>query len=279
MQKIGFSLDGKYSVPMPDVIRLLQGSGFDTVSPLWQRDVCLDDVVNTAVRCGLTLQSLHGPLRGLPGMWSRDPACSATIFQDLLCAADACAAYGIPLLVVHSWNGIDYTFREEELYFGNFDQLVEHAIGKGLQIAFENLEGAEYLDALMERYRGCDGVGLCWDSGHERCYTPSRDFLKKYGDRLLMTHLNDNFGVTHPEGLLQGTDDLHLLIGDGNTDWGHTVDRLKQAKPQDILNFEFKIRPKGDRCTTDLYGKWALEQYFPQAYQSACTVAARYFKQ
>lgn len=269
MQKIGFSMDGKYSLPMPDVVRLLCDSGFDAISPLWQRDVRLDDVVNAAVQCGLTLQSLHGPLRGLPGMWN---TASDQITEDHLAAVDCCATYSIPLLVVHSWTGVDYTFSENELYFGHFDQLVERAQKNGIQIAFENLEGAEYLDALMKRYSDCDVVGLCWDSGHERCYTPTRDFLKDYGHRLLFTHLNDNLGVTHPEGVLQGTDDLHLLIGDGNTDWKRTIDRLKNAKPQEILNFEFKIRPKGDRCKLDLYSKLPLEQYFQEAYRRACRV-------
>lgn len=278
MQKIGFSLDSKYSAPMPEVVRLLRECGFDAVSPLWQRDASLNDVVNTAVRCGLILQSLHGPLRGLPGMWSSEEACSAAILQDHLWAVDACAAYDIPVLVVHSWTGIHYTFREDDLHFDNFDRLVERAHSKGIKVAFENLEGAEYLDALMQRYRDCETVGFCWDSGHERCYTPARDFLKKYGARLLMTHLNDNLGVTHPEGVLQGTDDLHLLIGDGNTNWAATIGRLQQAKGQEILNFEFKIRPKGDWCTMDLYSKWPLEQFFTEAYQRACRVTTSYFE-
>jgi len=273
MQKIGFSLDGKYYAPMTEVIQMLRDSGFDAVSPLWQRDICLDDAVNTAVRCGLTLQSLHGPLRGLPGMWNAAPD---QIAEDHLAALDCCAGYGIPLLVVHSWTGVDYTFSKDSLYFGHFDRLVERAVSKGVRIAFENLEGEEYLDALMERYKGLDAVGLCWDSGHERCYTPKRDFLKKYGDRLLITHLNDNFGVTDPAGTLRGTDDLHLLIGDGNTDWVSVMDRLKMATPQQILNFEFKTRPKGDRCVMDLYSKLPLQEFFQKAYESTRSIANDY---
>lgn len=269
MVKIGFSLQENSSLPAPDVIRLLSEVGFDAVSPLWQRDTPLDDTVAAATRYGLTLQSLHGPLRGLPLMWQDAPA---EIAQEHIAAVDSCAAWGIPLLVVHSWTGIDYNFREDTLYFGHFDRLVDRAVSKSIQIAFENLEGAEYLDALMQRYQNCDAVGLCWDSGHERCYTPTRDFLKDYGHRLLITHLNDNLGVAHPQGQLQGTDDLHLFIGDGNTDWNATMERLQQAKKQEILNFEFKIRPKGNRCKLDLYSKLQPEQYFQEAYRRACRV-------
>ena len=277
MGKIGFSLQSSYSAPMVEVIGLLREVGFEAVSPLWQRDVSLADTVRAAERQGLVLQSLHGPLRGLPGMWDRDATRSAAISQDLLRAADDCAAYGFPLLVVHSWSGLDYTFREDSLYFDNFDRLVERAHRNGIQIAFENLEGPEYLAALMTRYEQDPAVGLCWDCGHELCYTPSWDFLKRFGHRLIMTHLNDNCGVTSPDGQLQGTDDLHLLPFDGIVNWEQTVERLKQARPQQILNFELKIRPKGDRCKLDLYSHIPLAQYLAQAYKTACRAAAGYF--
>ena len=272
MQKIGFSLQSSYSLPMTDVLRLLRDIGFHAVSPGWTRDGILHTILETAAQCGLCIQSIHGPLRGLPSMWSRDDA--ASLLRDFMDAADVCAAYDIPILVVHAWTGLDYTFHKDTLYFDNFDRLVAHAHNQGVQIAFENLEGPEYLAALMDRYADCPDVGFCWDSGHEHCYTPSWDFLKLYGDRLLMTHLNDNFGITDPNGILRGTDDLHLLPFDGNLDWTDSIHRLKQARPQEILNFEFKIRPKGDRCTADLYSKLPLAQYLATAYQRASRVAA-----
>ena len=270
MQKIGFSLQSNYPAAMPEVLTLLRAVGFDAVSPPWQRGGDLSGTVDAALRCGLTLQSLHGPLRGLDKMWNRDAVQSTPILEELLCAADDCATYGFPLLVVHAWTGLDYTFRESALCFDNFDRLVERAQKNGIRIAFENLEGPEYLAALLERYRDTEAVGLCWDSGHELCYAPNWDFLKEYGHRLLMTHLNDNLGITHPEGRLQGTDDLHLLPYDGIAHWSQILGRLKQAKPQEILNFELKIRPKGDRCTMDLYSQLPLEQYFAEAYARAC---------
>lgn len=276
MAKIGFSLQSSYVQPMPEVLNMLAGLGVHAVSPLWQQNQSTEDLVNHAVRCGLTIQSLHGPLRGLADLWDPDENHSRLILQHLLQSVDDCASLDIPVLVVHSWTGLQYTFSRETLFFDNFDRLVSYAGEQGVQIAFENLEGPEYLSALMDRYTGIPSVGFCWDSGHELCYTPDQDFLTLYGDRLLMTHLNDNLGITHPDGLLQGTDDLHLLPFDGMTDWTQTVTRLKQARHQDILNFEFKIRPKGDRCTHDLYSQIPLEQYLTNAYIQSSKVAALY---
>lgn len=277
MEKIGFSLQDSYCIPMGDVLHLLRNIGFSAVSPTWHREHDLDSLVNTAVQQGLRIQSLHGPLRGIPNLWSRDSSRFGPLLQDFLDTADACAVYGIPLMVVHSWSGLDYSVPESELFFGNFDLLVNHAASKGIRVAFENLEGPQYLDALMAHYEGNPHVGFCWDSGHERCYTPHRNFLQNYGDRLIMTHLNDNLGVTDPDGQLRGTDDLHLLPGDGILHWDAAVEALRQARKQEILNFELKIRPKGDRCTLDLYSKLSLDEYFTAAYQRACRISSAYF--
>lgn len=277
--KFGFSLQEKYALPMPDVVDLLADTGFCAISPGWQRDVDPEDTVRRACSRHMILQSLHGPLRGMPAMWSRDPETAKPILQDLLDSATACADLGFPLLVVHPWNGVDYTFSPEGLCFDHFDALVIHAEKLGIRVAFENLEGPEYLAALLERYGHCRTVGYCWDSGHELCYTPGWDFLAHYGDRLCMTHLNDNLGVTDPAGRLQGTDDLHLLPFDGIVDWKDTVKRLKSAKKQKILNFELKIRPKGNRCKLDLYSQMPLEAYFREAYRRACQALEDYFRE
>ena len=277
MVKFGFSLQESYALPTAQVIGLLADAGFCAVSPGWQKDGDLEEIVRCAGQRNMAIQSLHGPLRGMPAMWSKDRETARPILQDLLQSAADCARFDIPLLVVHPWNGVNYTFPQEDLFFDHFDALVAQAEKAGIRIAFENLEGAEYLDALMARYAHCNTVGYCWDSGHELCYSPGADFLGRYGDRLIMTHLNDNMGVTDPSGRLQGTDDLHLLPGDGIVNWENTVRRLKDAAKQEILNFELKIRPKGDRCKLDLYSRIPLQQYFQEAYRRACHATAGYW--
>jgi len=271
MRKFGFSLQDNYILPMMEVLKLLADAGFCAVSPGWKRGGDFEDSVRQARKLGLTVQSLHGPLRGMQAMWGDDPG---SLLDDLLDSAADCARLEIPLLVVHPWNSIGYTFREESLHFEHFDKLVAHAENLGIQIAFENLEGPEFLVALMERY---NSAGFCWDSGHELCYAPGWDFLSRFGDRLVMTHLNDNMGVTNPSGHLQGTDDLHLLPYDGIINWDDAIRRLKAARKQDILNFELKIRPKGDRCVLDLYSQMSLKAYFQEAFSRARDAVGNYY--
>lgn len=277
MMKFGFSLEKSYALPMPQVMDLLAEAGFCAVSLSWKRDDNLAELVQLAQARNLHVQSLHGPIRTVANLWSNDPEVAQPALQDFLDAAEDCARYGIPILVVHTWYGKDYTFCRENLCYSQFDTLVDHAEKLGVAIAFEHLEGPEFFAELMDRFRDHPTVGFCWDSGHECCYNRGWDFLRHYGDRLIMTHLNDNLGLTSPDGRLISTDDLHLFPGDGVIDWQDALQKLKASKKQEILNLELKIRPHGDRCALDLYSGIPLEQYFQKAYENACRVVGAYF--
>ena len=179
-------------------------------------------------------------------------------------------------MVVHTWIGFQYTFCETAFGFRNFGQLVKKAQEYGVVIAFENTEGEEFLDALLEYFQRNEAVGFCWDSGHELCYNHSRDLLAKYGDRLCMTHLNDNLGISRFDGEIFWTDDLHLLPYDGIADWDYNIHRLRKSKQLDILNFELNINSKPGRHENDIYGLMTMEQYLAEAYKRACRIAYRY---
>ena len=279
MVKLGFSVQGNYGLSMDQVMTLLAEAGFSAISLGWKRDEDLEETVRLAKAHNLELQSLHGPVRGIAALWNPDPEIYGPLFQDFMQAITDCAKFGAPLLVVHSWYGKEYTFCKDTLYFDNFEALVAHGTRLGVSIAFEHLEGPEYFAALMDHFKDNPDVGFCWDSGHECCYNPGWDFLRDYGDRLIMTHLNDNLGVEDPGGRSQSTDDLHLIPGDGIIDWDSALQKLKASRHQEILNLELKIRPYGDRCRLDLYSQIPIESYFREAYQKALGILGSYFEE
>ena len=128
----------------------------------------------------------------------------------------------------------------------------------------------------MEHFDGNDTVGFCWDSGHELCYNRSEDLLARFGDRLIMTHLNDNLGISRFDGKIFWTDDLHLLPYDGIADWDYNVMRLKKSAYLPIFNFELKINSIPHRHENDVYGRMPLIEYFAEAYKRACRIAYNY---
>ena len=275
-QKIGISLSKTWKLPLEEVLPLIRATGFDAVSPVWSPKEDLSVTVRMANECGLEVQSLHAPFGQVVHMWSREEELCAPARQELLTALEDCARCGIPVLVAHVWKGFDYIFQPEDIFFGNFDLVVDVAQEKGVKIAFENTEGEEYLNALMAHFEGNETVGFCWDAGHELCYNDSRDLLAQYGNRLLMTHLNDNLGTSRFDGKIFWTDDLHLLPYDGIADWPYNIDRLRKANKQEYLNFELVTVSKPGRHENDAYDQMPFQQYLAEAYKRACRIAYGY---
>lgn len=275
-QKLGMSIGNKYSIPTTEIIKMLKSIGFDAISPEWEPNLDLKMIVDTAKTCEMAIQSLHAPFLGSANMWSKDNAVSESALAELMMALEDCHKYNIPILVVHTWIGFDNIPEPTDEGFENYGRLIDKACEYGIKIAFENTEGDEHLFALMEHFKDNSCVGFCWDSGHEMCYNHSMDLLKKYGDRLIMTHLNDNLGISRFDGKTYYTDDLHLLPFDGVADWDYNVERLQKSTLQEYLNFELTTVSKPNRHENDCYGAMSYEQYFTEVYKRACRIAYKY---
>jgi len=277
-QKIGISMDNSYGISNTDVVKMLSQIGFDAISPEWEYHIDMKEFFDAAKEYGVEIQSFHAPFAKAADMWSKDPAISVPAKQELLDCLEDCHRYNVPVMVVHTWIGFEYEFEATEEGFKNHEEVVAKAAEYGVKIAYENTEGEEYLYALMEHFAGNETVGFCWDSGHEMCYNHSQDLLDRFGDRLIMTHLNDNLGISRFDGYTFWTDDLHLLPYDGIADWDYNIERMRNAKHLDSLNFELNIMSKPERHENDIYGQMSLELYFTEAYKRACKIAYRYAK-
>lgn len=276
MPEIGFSLQPQYDLPIARVISLLKDAGFSGVSPVWSPECDLASLIACLGDHNMTIHSLHAPRKGVASLWQPDSPESSQAQKNIISCLNCCKDLAIPIMVLHCWHGLHYTFPNSPLDFRFFDNLVGHAEKQGVSIAIENLEGEEYLQALMDRYADSSHVGFCWDSGHDHCYPHKTDFLASYGHRLIMTHLNDNWGLRDPNGVPSGTDDLHFLPYDGNLDWDSAMDRLSKAAGQDILNFEFKVRSKSTNPSDLIYTQMTLEQFIHTAGQRAKKIAKLY---
>ena len=274
-QKIGIAVGGNVT---DELIKLIKNIGFEAIS-FDHGEICnVERMVNTARREGLTVEYLHSDFGGAAKMWSENEKEAAESVKSLLYDLEVCRKCGIEKMIVHVWIGFEYTFGETKYGFENYEKIVNKAKEHGVKICFENTEGQEYLYALMDHFKNDGTVGFCWDSGHEMCYNYSQDLLKDFGDRLLVTHLNDNLGISRFDGVTYWTDDLHLLPYDGVADWDYNVERLKNSKKLDILNFELGRKSKPNRHENDAYTKMSDEEYFTEAYKRACKIAYRYSK-
>ena len=275
-QKISISLGNRYKEKTAALIPVVKKAGFDGVSPEWEKGDDLCAIVDAAKREGLALVSLHAPYGGAADLWSEDENVARPVLDELLLSLSDAHKYGFPLLVLHVWIGFGEEPAPTDAGLARLSLLAARAKELGVRLAFENTEGDRHLDAVLSHFAGDDTVGYCFDSGHEMCYNRSRDLLALYGDRLLVTHLNDNLGISRFDGEIFWTDDLHLLPYDGIADWDNTVARLKRSRPLAYLNFELSMVSKPGRHENDGYGKLPVEEYFALAYARACRIAWKY---
>ena len=263
---------------MGEMLQIIKNVGFEGISPVWEAGGDLADVVKIAEKLDLEIQSLHAPFGRAADMWSCDEDVFAPVKAELKEVIDDCARFHIPVVVAHVWIGFDYQFDASSLNYDHFEEIVRYAAERNVKIAFENTEGIEYLRALMAHFKGNESVGFCWDSGHEMCYNYSEDILGEFGSCLMITHLNDNLGISRFDGKIHWTDDLHLLPFDGIADWDDHIRRLRMARRLPMLNFELNVASKPNRHENDVYEKMDPVQYFTEAYKRACKIAYRYSK-
>lgn len=268
--KLCLGTSGQFGISVEEQIRLFKKTGFEGFFSGWDND--LKKYRKVADEEGLIFQSVHAPFGNAAKMWNDDENAKQAIDELVRCVRD-CAEVNVPILIVHPFIGFEKNNVPTQEGIENFGIVVEEAKRDNVKIAFENVEGEEYLKALMDAFATYENVGFCWDTGHEQCYNRGKDMLSLYGDRLIATHINDNLGVSDFDGKIFWTDDLHLLPFDGIIDWKRAVERLNNCGYNDILTFELNKFGKPNRHENDKYAKMTIEEYIAECYIRACKVA------
>lgn len=262
------------STPISEQIRILKKVGFEAFATSLFSDGDHAEYRRIADECGIEYEYIHAPFTNAAKMW--DDGADEFVRELTLCV-DTCAKYHVPKMVVHAYIGFEPASEIPEprrsIGIKNYRAVCEYAKELGVKVAIENTEGEEYLEALMSALSDLDNVGFCWDTGHQMCYNFDRDMASLYGDRLLVTHLNDNLGVRDVSGKITWLDDLHLLPFDGIGDFDLIARRIAESAPLDTLMFELNKNNRPDRMCNTKYEIMSTEEYFTEAYIRACKVA------
>ncbi len=219
---------------------------------------------------GLYFQSVHSPFKRVHKIWE-DCEEGETVIDELIDCITECAACGVPIVVIHPIIGMD-KHTPTELGIARFRHLADEAQKLGIMLAFENVEGIEYLEKIIADLGAHPAVAFCWDTGHEMCYNSCMDVPALYGDKLICTHLNDNMGQTDPN-VVTWLDDSHLMPFDGIADWQGIAARLDRAGYSGELTFEMSLNSKPGKNTHDIYKHLDIYGYFAQLHDRAMQFA------
>lgn len=272
-QKLCLGLMGGPGGSASEQIAELKEVGYDAFFTGWRKGIRVAEIAAAAKEAGMIYQSIHVGWDHAAHMWHGGKEEYEAGIAEMTGCLEDCARAEVPIMVAHAFVGFkDHTPTQQGLE--TFGRVVRAAERLGVQVAFENTEGEEYLDALLKAFWNDKTVGFCWDSGHEMCYNHSRDLLACYGEKLICTHLNDNLGISNFDGETAVRDDLHLLPFDGIADWRRNAERLDACGYRGILTFELSTHSKPHRHENDKYMRMPRPEYLAETYNRACRVAA-----
>ena len=271
--KLGINAEAYSKATIEENIPAIANAGFDAFFTEWTLDAPIKEWAKIGEKNGLIYQSIHAPFKYVNQIWYGSDAGKEYV-ELLKKCVDDCVSVNVPLMIIHPFIG----FKEHEpteIGLEFYGKIIDHAEKKGILLGFENVEGEEYLAAIMERYRDNSTVRFCWDTGHEQCYNLGKDMMALYGDRLAGTHFNDNKGCIDKNDITW-KDDLHLFPFDGIVDWQGVMDRIHRNGYEGILTFELTLRAKPDRDTSlhDFYATMSNKEFYREVYNRAKRIAA-----
>ena len=258
-RKLSCSIQESSDIPFNDQLRMIKDAGFEGFFVMYSKDEPVAELADEAAKLGMAFETIHAPFGGVNDLWD-DNINSEDYYKFLLTRIDMCSALSVPICIMHVTVGNEGP-PVGETGLNRFRRMCDYARGKNVRLAFENLEIPGHLDAVLSDIT--EYHGFCWDIGHNHCYTPDIDMMSRYSDRLICTHIHDNYGVTGET--ITYHDDLHLLPFDGDIDWAAECAKIKASPFTGSLMLEIdKIKAKDPR-----YADITMQEYISRAYQRA----------
>lgn len=252
-------------IPDAQLIPMIGEAGFEAFFTGWSGKETVRTGRQAAESTGLLYQSVHSPFRKADKIWQEGPEGEDALRELTDCLHD-CAEFGVGIMIVHPIIGMD-RHRPNGRGIERFARLAAEAEKCGVTLAFENVEGIEYLIAIRDALSSSPAVGFCWDTGHEMCYNGCTDIPYLFGGKLIATHFNDNMRQTEPK--ITWYDDLHLLPFDGLADWQGVADRLDRANYRGVMTFEVTKSWRREKMPRDIYEGLDAGGFLKLAYEKA----------
>jgi sugar phosphate isomerase/epimerase len=224
-----------YPIPFEERLDLIKDAGF-SVTGFWlgpEEELVAQgkvDLLPELVRStGLFLEYVHAPDIGCNDLWSESPNKRGAWIRTYSSYIDLCKRHSIPFLVMHvSQSKGEQPGNPSQAGLVALKKLVKVAADSDVKIAVENTIQPVLLDLIFSHIKSSH-LGLCYDTSHDSLYSPQPgELLKRWGHRLMVTHLADNDGIL----------DRHWLPGLGILNWKEIASRWPMKTFKGSLNLE-----------------------------------------
>lgn len=236
-------------------IELMRQNGFKNTFTMSDCAELTDETVGKLKMADITLATLHAPFDGINAIWKQGEA-GDKVLESLIDGVKKCEKYNIPVLVIHLSSKYPPPMITD-IGVQRFEKLMETAQASGVKIAYENQRCLSNIALVLEQF---EDAYFCWDTGHEGCFTPGREYMPLFGDKLATVHIHDNLGVKD--------NDEHLLPYDGRIDFGKAAEHLAKA------NYDGCVMLEVFRGNSNQYDDVTDTEYYARAAGAAKKLAA-----
>lgn len=221
MVKLGTYLNRYEGLSFEERVRMIKSVGFDFIAfgMTYLTEETPEGVVSLCEKIDLPIDNIHLTGGKTTFIWEEGDI-GDKVVKRYCKEIKLCSEYGIKRGVAHVTWGHKSPGAISELGLSRLETIAKVAEECGFVLGLENSVYPEYLYASMERLKGYKSIGHTFDSGHRNAFAPEHDFLAAFGDRLAVTHIQDN----------DGRDDLHLFPMDGTIDWNKVAGELAKTE-------------------------------------------------
>lgn len=179
------------------------------------------DIINYAREIGLQVNQIHVDYK------ISNLICDETTneyFEYINNKIKECLILNIPYLVLHASKGENAPLLNNKS-INKLKRIMKNYINKNVYLCFENVRDNRNLDIILNS--NISNVKMCYDLGHAHAYSNEIELLNKYKDKIICTHLHNNYGS-----------DSHNLLDDGDIDYksiilslGNDIDNCLEVFP------------------------------------------------
>lgn len=201
----------------------IKKTGFDgVVLGVWDKseNMKLDEQVEYCKKIGLGISMIHCAYdENTNNLWSNSKE-GDKFERDIIEQIKSIKDYNNRYFVIHTNNSpaVEYT----KFGLERINRILQYCEKYNIVLCIENLNVSNTVDYIFKNIKS-EYIALCYDSGHENCFTPNADYLLRYSNLLKTVHIHDN----------DGTADQHKILGEGTIDIDYLASRLSKC------NFEY----------------------------------------
>ncbi len=226
MRKLGINISCREKMDLNEYLGTVKALGFDNTFSTTRPIETMYAFADAVAKAGMTYETVHAPFKNINDIW-HDGEAGDVALALIASGVDAASEVGAPVSVIHLSSGTS-NLPPTDIGRARFTKLIEYAASKNITLAFENTRKLANIAWIFEEFADADNVRYCFDSGHESCFAPGREYLPIFGHKLICTHLHDN----------DGTADEHLLPFDRSSDFARVTRQIKESKYEGSLMLE-----------------------------------------